>query len=390
MIKKIGLTNWKSFSHTTLYVEQLSFIIGTNASGKSNALDALSFLKHSATGATLNECVKQTRGGTDWMIMRGQTTASLSVVVSEDGADYTYSLTIEQKDNTIRIAAESLTRQTAKTIPLFVTGETSESGTIPVCLYTGKQGRRRIDLYANTSILTQIVNMNVLKEIKSGARAVLENLKNIFILNPQPAKMRQYVPLSEQLDDDGGNIAGVLAGMDVAEKQSTESIISKYLNKLPERDVQRLWAEKIGPFGTDAMLYCDEEWTDNHTITLDARGMSDGTLRFISIIMALLTRPEHSLLVVEEIDNGLHPSRTKELIEVLSTLSHERRIDVMCTTHNPVLIDTLGNSMIDFISVVKRSPSDGSSIIIRLEDMSNLLSLLAEGTMGNNMTRNKI
>ena len=40
MIEEIRLSNWKSFRDATLYFDALTVLIGTNASGKSNALDA--------------------------------------------------------------------------------------------------------------------------------------------------------------------------------------------------------------------------------------------------------------------------------------------------------------------------------------------------------------
>lgn len=55
MIKEIHLQNWKSFEKSTLYIDPLTFIIGTNASGKSNILDALYFLCGSAKGIPLKE-----------------------------------------------------------------------------------------------------------------------------------------------------------------------------------------------------------------------------------------------------------------------------------------------------------------------------------------------
>ena len=44
MIKELSLKNWKSFTEATLYIDPLTVLIGSNASGKSNALDALLFL----------------------------------------------------------------------------------------------------------------------------------------------------------------------------------------------------------------------------------------------------------------------------------------------------------------------------------------------------------
>ena len=62
---------------------------------------------------------------------------------------------------------------------------------------------------------------------------------------------------------------------------------------------------------------------------------------FIAIVVALLTVAPHSLLLIEEVDNGLHPSRAKELVDMLKDLSRQRQVDVLCTTHNPVLLDEL-------------------------------------------------
>lgn len=36
------------------------------------------------------------------------------------------------------------------------------------------------------------------------------------------------------------------------------------------------------------MLYCKEKWVKGKTIEVDAREMSDGTLRFLAIITAIL------------------------------------------------------------------------------------------------------
>ena len=118
--------------------------------------------------------------------------------------------------------------------------------------------------------------------------------------------------------------------------------------------------------------------------------MSDGTLRFIAIVVALLTGKAGSLLVIEEVDNGLHPSRSQELVNVLKTLGDKSQIDIICTTHNPVLIDTLGHEMIPFISYVTRSEKTGCSIIALLEDKKNLAKLMASSSVGDLMTEDAL
>jgi predicted ATPase len=114
--------------------------------------------------------------------------------------------------------------------------------------------------------------------------------------------------------------------------------------------------------------------------------MSDGTLRFLAIVTALLTRDPGSLLVIEEVDNGLHPSRAGILIEMLNQLGRERRVDVVLTTHNPALLDAAGVSMIPFITVAHRNGKTGASQLTLLEDVHQLPKLMSSGSIGSMST----
>ena len=213
--------------------------------------------------------------------------------------------------------------------------------------------------------------------------AVTGALQGIFILDPIPAHMRGYSPLSDQLEPDANNIAGVLAALPEQRRQAIEGTLTRYLGQLPERDIRRVYAEAVGKFGTDAMLYCDEAWPESGQATaVDARGMSDGSLRFLAILVALLTRPEGSLLVVEEVGNGLHPSRAQLLLRMLREEATRRRVDVIVTTHNPALLDAMGTEMVPFITVAHRDAVSGSSHLTLLEDLGDLPKLLAQGTVG--------
>ena len=166
-----------------------------------------------------------------------------------------------------------------------------------------------------------------------------------------------------------------------------EDKLTSYVRPLPERDINKITAVPVGLSSSDAMLYSYEDWAPNHPI--DARGMSDGTLRFAAIVLSLLTIKSGSLLIVEEVDNGLHPSRAKELIKVLKEISQERNVDVLCTTHNPVLMSELGNSMLPFISYVARGEK-GQSCIRLLEDKEDLAKLMSIGNIGELMIMDKL
>lgn len=407
MIQELILCNWKSFEDARLNIDPLTFVIGTNASGKSNILDAFLFLLRIANGQQIKAAINgetgipPLRGGLDWVFRMGQTECKIGVVINTERKEilYKYIINLRKTDdfNGCEIISEQLIlnnrnnpRMAEK--QLFYTGrENTGEAVIPVYFYTGKRGsQRRIDMNRAYSILSQVENLNVTKDVRDAAKIVCENLKKIFILDPIPNHMRVYSQLSETLSTDAANIAGVLAALSPDRKDEVERELTNYIRPLPEKDINKIWAETVGRFDTDAMLYSEEGWTPQTMTTIDARGMSDGTLRFISIVTALLTGKEKSLLIIEEIDNGLHPSRAKELVNVLNELGRSRQIDILCTTHNPALIDALGNSMIPFISYVKRNPQTGASEIELLEEKTNLAKLMAGGSVGDLMVQGRI
>lgn len=363
MITKLHLVNWKSFEDSIVYIDPLTFLIGTNASGKSNVLDAFQFLHLLMKGITLEDAAAAIRGGEDWIIRQGQDWFELAVMIENGELEYEYSIHVK-KDNVGLTFMENHIYVSSKSQQNKIFDDTSFALDVSTNIYIGVE---------------KTLPSQDSKEVISVVR---DALKSIFVLNPDPQAMRKYSKLSKELRMDAGNIAGVIAALKPEEKERLEEKLTKYVKPLPERDINKITAVTVGLSGSDAMLYCFEDWNP-HT-PVDARGMSDGTLRFAAIIVSLLTLKPGSLLIIEEVDNGLHPSRARELVKVLKEISTERQIDVLCTTHNPVLMDELGNSMIPFISFVKRD-KQGNSYIQLLEDKDNLAKLMASGTVGDMM-----
>jgi len=402
MIKEVSLKNWKSFDSTTLYIDPLSILIGTNASGKSNILDAFLFLYRLAWGKQILSSVNgdselsPIRGGLDWIVRKGETECELQVLVGNDVDDTDYKYTIRlRKVNGSRFelcdeSLESIRKKSNGKTPIkklfYTKKESRESFFISSFFSTTQGGVKQMTMNRTFSILSQIETMGIRSEIKEAGTKVLNELRNIFILDPIPNHMRSFSKLSDRLQSDAANIAGVLAALPEGEKAGVEAIVTEYVSHLPEREILKIWSETVGLLKTDAMLYCKEQWTENESLDIDARGMSDGTLRFLGIITAMLTVKEHSLLIIEEIDNGLHPSRANILVEMLQKLGKEHKVDILCTTHNPALLDAFGNAMIPFISYVHRNKKTGCSNIILLEDFKMLPKLMASGTIGDLMT----
>lgn len=403
MITELQLENWKSYEKSSLQIDPLTVVIGTNASGKSNALDAFVILNRIASGAMLTAALQgdgaltPMRGGVEWAAQRPGTKFSVGAVCrADDLTDYEYRIECRVSDNRCDVIAEQLFRKKyranktgkrtafiAGTMRLFRTDFCSnEAPNIVARLYNEKNGAPRT-LGRSHAVLFQLVGQKLRQEIQDGVNEVIASLKEIFLLDPIPSHMRAYSPLADKLDSDAKNIAGVIAAIPDIKQKEIEDALTKYANKLPERDIRRVYAETVGKFKSDAMLYCEEDWLgtgEPHTI--DARGMSDGTLRFLAILTALLTRPKGSLLVIEEIDNGLHPSRASMLLDMLKTIGMQRGVDILATTHNPALLDAMGTEMVPFITVAYRDRKTGHSALILLEDIKQLPKLLAQGTVG--------
>lgn len=407
MIKEFSLTNWKSFADATLYMDPLTVLIGSNASGKSNALDALLFLNRVSQGVAIFPALagdvnlSPLRGGIEWICRKPEKQFTLSIVVGAESRrqDYRYTLTVQVNGTKAEVHTEELTLLTyrprseshfEKTLFCTLTEET-DSPAIPTYFSTGTQGRgKRLDLARGYTILAQTETLSVRKEVHEGARYVLSKLNRIFVFDPIPSHMGDYTALSDTLLSDGSNIAGVIAGLQGERKMQVERTLTQFLKALPERDIKRIWTEPVGKFGTDAMLYCEEGWENQPTHEIDARGMSDGTLRYLAIVAALLTRESGSLLVIEEVDNGLHPSRAHMLVDMLKTLGKQRNIDILVTTHNPALLDAVGVSMVPFITVAHRDDVTGFSKLTQLEDIEQLPKLMAGGSLGRLTTEGRI
>lgn len=412
MIVGFNLVNWKSYETAEIPIDPLTVLIGNNASGKSNVLDAILLLNRIATGMTLTSALQgetgttPLRGGLDWAARKPGNTFELGVTVRvDDNLDLIYSIAGTISGNKCEVSAEQLQRQLYRmrkdgsrgapfrAIHLFWTDPVEKDApTVQARLYNEKGGTLR-QLGRSNPVLFQLVGQKNRSEIQEGVEAVISALRQIFILDAIPSHMRGFSALSDRLDSDAGNIAGVLAALPDDQKTLIENTLTEYVSKLPERDIKRVYAETVGRFNSDAMLYCEENFAEpgqNDAGVVDARGMSDGTLRFLGILTALLTRPAGSLLIIEEVDNGLHPSRSELLLDVLKTIGEKRSVDVMVTTHNPALLDAMGTAMVPFIVIAHRNGKTGASELTLLEDIKSLPKLLANGLVGRISSRGLI
>jgi predicted ATPase len=194
--------------------------------------------------------------------------------------------------------------------------------------------------------------------------------------------MRTYSFVQEKnLQGDGAALSAVLFRLiDEGQKER----ILEFIRSLPEQDIRDL--DFISTPRDEVMVQLQETF-GKRTQKRDAAVLSDGTLRVLAVAAALLSVPEGSTVVIEEIDNGVHPSRAALLLENIKRAATERSLKVLLTTHNPALLDALPTECIPDVVACYRDPEEGDSRLIRLEDLGNYPELVAQGPLGRLVTQ---
>lgn len=398
MITQLQVRNWKSFGEATLYIDPLTILIGTNSSGKSNLLEAFTFLSLTSKGLPFrdlfsDDTAKLSLRGTEDVLVNQNSESSeftlIAFISTDSKVDLRYQITCTVTDkNAVGLKFESLQR--------VVSNGTDESYDLvfktisfdkdKVEIESVREGLVErttfLDVAGNRSLLPRLSGSNLERAVLEDIMETIDQLTAIRIIDPLPQKMRGYGAVGDQLTPDGSNLAGVLARISIEEKDELQHLLTSYINLLSENDISRVWAEKVGRLERDAMLYIEESWPGGRTTLLDAKSASDGTLHFLAVMTAILTAAPKTLVIIEEVDKGLHPSRADLLVRFLKEMALSRKIDILCTTHNPALLDAFGNEMIQNMSIVYREDETGLSSVKLVEDIKYLGRLLARGRVG--------
>jgi predicted ATPase len=210
-------------------------------------------------------------------------------------------------------------------------------------------------------------------------------LSTTFFLDPNPRRMRAYSFVQEQrLKRDGSALSSVL--YQLTEEEGAKTRVLELIRSIPEQNISDI-SYLEGPRGGGEVMVRLHETFGGKAVPREAALLSDGTLRVLAVAAALLSIPEGSVLIVEEIDNGVHPSRAEKLLSDIQKIAHERNLRVLLTTHNPALLDALPLEAIPNTVACYRDPQEGDSRLIRLEELESYPELVAQGPLGHLVTK---
>lgn len=93
--------------------------------------------------------------------------------------------------------------------------------------------------------------------------------------------------------------------------------------------------------------------------------VSDGTRLVLAILTLVNLETPPPVLLLEDIDRGLHPRLYEQLVDFLRSLAAEGRTQILATTHDPYLIDEFRDTPEAVVIVEKK---DGASTLSNLDE----------------------
>lgn len=394
MITQLRLKRFKSFADATLELGPFTLLVGTNASGKSNLRDAFRLLHGIGRGYTLAEIIgeKRSEGEKIWGGIRGGTRG----LAFQDAETFALEVSFTIKDpldpSMIRNAEYCIEIAPGGKIPVILKEKLAVEGynraihNSQAVFTASRLASYEVDFGVGASfynsheqliwptfpdyqpVLSQLAEKVLEVESLSYLRPVLTHsldaLKNMRFLDPNPDAMRQpATPGQTILSDRGENLAAVLYSI-VNDPHQKETFI-EWLQELTPMDATDF------EFPSDPAGRVLLTLVEAHGQRISAYSASDGTLRFLALLAALLGPQPARFHFFEELESGIHPTRLRLLLSLIEQRVSRNDIQVVASTHSPQLLLMLEPDTLEHVSLCYRLENQPDTRIKKLLDLPN-------------------
>jgi predicted ATPase len=355
LISHIVLKNWRNFLYVDVDLSQRLFIVGPNASGKSNFLDALRFLRDiSKKGGGLQKAVED-RGGVSkirCLSARSHPDIEIKVTLSETQTEkptWTYEIGIKQEIRGNRqpyLAYERVWRKEEK------------------ILDRPNKSDKTDKLRLTQTHLEQITANEKFRELSR----FLESISYMHLI---PQLVRYPFAFS------GPGIPGDPFGRQFLEQvaktpQNTRDSRLRKIERALRIAVPQLKALSFSKdnSGFPHLSAIYEHWRPKGAIQKEDQ-FSDGTLRLIGLLWTLLD--SDSLLLLEEPELSLNAGIVAKLARLLYRLQKQRGRQLMISTHSGDLLSDAGIGREEVLLLKPTKEGTKATLASSNEDIKELL-----------------
>lgn len=338
-IHSLRLQNFLSYGSEgeEIELQPLNVLIGPNASGKSNLIEAIGILK--ALPTDLVAPIRQGGGISDFLWKGGKDSpiAKIEAILDypEGLMPLHYQINFTINGQRLEVVYEAVADTNS---PLFEGKSFFYQNDQGRSFFNLKDGLKQtfikedILILPNQSILSQIKDPRQYLEISylGGRFADISLYRNWQIGRDSVARKAQQTDLPEHpLLEDGSNLCLVLNNLQyqLGSRQIIESL-KKFYSAAEEISI------KI--YGGTVQIFIRETGLSQ---PIPASRLSDGTLRYLFLMALLLDPTPPPVICIEEPEIGLHPDILPTIAEMLIEAS--QRTQLVVTTHSHALISTL-------------------------------------------------
>lgn len=355
MIDQVHFENFKSLKNVSIELGRLTVLVGPNGCGKSSVLQGIQLLSQAVIQPAPDSRI---------------------VIVPRDGlaVAHRFSALFSGLSEPERLASPG--RPTS--IKLSMRNSIGDELTLTILLPgPSAEGPSRADVHSFEMVvdgpsghLSANAPRIAAEDTALPTHPRVKQFASAVYLNLNANKMcRTSVPETEtpRMHSDGGHLASTLAWMKGAAEDELAQITLdlakvvpgvKRIRTLRER-LPRRRMEKVNVDGQPVWRPVDEtllgdrfeiEFDEGPSIPADL--LSEGTVLALGLLTKLHEPERPRLVLLDDIDRGLHIEAQAKLVQVLrNLLGAEPDLQIVCTTHSPYLLDLLDPSEVRVLAL---------------------------------------
>ena len=357
-LKSISLENWKNFRSLKCDLSNRLFVVGANASGKSNFLDALRFMR---------DIVKH-GGGLQYAVSQRGGISKIRCLSAREKPDIVIELEFIDDDMVSWKYILSLTQQSRGSRNTFIRKEKMLKNGVLCIDRPDPDDKKDVERLTQTHL--EQISTN--KEF----RGIVEFLGKIQYMHlvPQLLKFPEAFPGPDLPEDPFGK--GFLRTVAKTSSDTRNSRLLK-IQKILQIAVPQLRDLKyVEDIGQPHLEVTYKHWRPNGAKQMETQ-LSDGTLRLIGLLWSLISG--NGILLLEEPELSLHTAIVEQLPELFYSIQRSKKRQIIITSHSAELLSGKGISLSEILLLQATSEGTEARLAKDIEDIKEIEALLKDG-----------